>query len=83
MNEWLLAAAILLVAMIAPGAVAVRGTATDGVVAVQFAGILAALALLVMAEAFGRQPFGDLALVLAVLSFAGTLAFARFLELGR
>jgi len=83
MTEWLLAAAILLAAMIAPGVVAVRGTATDGVVAVQFAGTLASLAVLAMAEGFGRQPFADLALVLAVLSFAGTLAFARFLELGR
>jgi hypothetical protein len=41
---------------------------------------LASLAILVLAEGEGRQPFADLALVLAVLSFAGTLLFARFLE---
>jgi multisubunit Na+/H+ antiporter MnhF subunit len=34
----------------------------------------------VLAEAEQREPFGDLAIVLAPLSFAGTLVFLRFLE---
>jgi multisubunit Na+/H+ antiporter MnhF subunit len=36
--------------------------------------------LLLLAQATRRQPFFDLALVSAVLSFAGGLAYARFLE---
>ena len=40
-------------------------------------------ALLMLAEGEARQPFSDLALVLAVLSFAGSLLFARFLERSR
>jgi multisubunit Na+/H+ antiporter MnhF subunit len=36
--------------------------------------------LLLLAQGTHRQPFFDLAIVSAVLSFAGGLAFARFLE---
>ena len=36
--------------------------------------------LLIIAQGTHRQPFFDLALVSAVLSFGGGLAFARFLE---
>jgi multicomponent Na+:H+ antiporter subunit F len=35
---------------------------------------------MLLAEGFGRLPFFDLALTLALLSFAGGLVFARFLE---
>ena len=48
--------------------------------ALELAGVIAPLVLLLMAEGFHRQPFADLALVLAFLSFAGSLAYARFLE---
>jgi multisubunit Na+/H+ antiporter MnhF subunit len=33
-----------------------------------------------LSEGFHRQPFVDLAIVAAVLSFAGSLVFARILE---
>ena len=36
--------------------------------------------LLLLAEGFQRQPFTDLALILAVLSFVGSLVFLRFME---
>ena len=36
--------------------------------------------LLLLAEGFGRAPFTDLAVALALLSFGGGLVFARFLE---
>jgi multisubunit Na+/H+ antiporter MnhF subunit len=36
--------------------------------------------LMVLAQGYRRDPFMDLALVSAVLSFAGALTFARFLE---
>ena len=38
------------------------------------------LALLLVAQGTGRQPFGDLALVLAVVSFVGAVAYLRFVE---
>jgi multicomponent Na+:H+ antiporter subunit F len=83
MNEWLLGASVLTVALIPCLWVAVRSSFADGLVAVQLAGTLASLALLMLAEGETRQPFSDLALVLAVVSFAGSLLFARFLERSR
>jgi multicomponent Na+:H+ antiporter subunit F len=80
MNEWQIAAAVLIAALVPCGWVCSRASFAEGVVGVQLAGTLAALALLVLAEGEARQPFADLAIVLAVLSFAGTLVFLRFLE---
>jgi multisubunit Na+/H+ antiporter MnhF subunit len=37
--------------------------------------------MVTLTEAFGRQPFMDLAVVLAPIGVAGSLAFVRFLEL--
>jgi multicomponent Na+:H+ antiporter subunit F len=80
MNEWELATVVLLAALLPCGWVCVRRSFAEGVVAVQLAGTIGALTLLVLAEAEGREPFGDLAVVAAPLSFAGTLVFLRFLE---
>jgi multisubunit Na+/H+ antiporter MnhF subunit len=52
----------------------------EGLVALQLAGEIAALVLLLLAEGFQRQPFADLALILAVLSLVGSLVFMRFME---
>ena len=82
MNVWLIAAIVLLLAVAPLGWLAATGTAGDGVVAVELAGVVISLAMLSIAKGLERQPFGDLALVLAVCSFAGSLAFVRFLELG-
>ena len=80
MNEWEIAAAAL-VALLGPcGWVCLRRSFAEGLVAVQIAGTIGSLALLVLAEGEGRQPFGDLAVVTAPLSFAGALVFLRFLE---
>jgi multicomponent Na+:H+ antiporter subunit F len=80
MNEWLAVALVLLVAMLPLGLVSVLSSALDGLVALQLAGTNAAFVLLLVAEGLKRQPFADLALVLALLSFVGSLAFAHFLE---
>jgi len=80
MNEWQIAAAVIIAALVPCGWVCLRRSFAEGVVGLQLAGTIAALALLVLAEGEERQPFGDLALVLAALSFAGTLVFLRFLE---
>jgi multisubunit Na+/H+ antiporter MnhF subunit len=77
-NAWLWAAAALTAAIAAPVWVAIRRPLLDGIVALQAAGANATLVLLLIAEGTKREPFGDLALVLAVTSFAGGLAFLRF-----
>ena len=80
MTEWEIAAAVLVVALVPCGAVCLRASFAEGLAAVQLAATIAALSLLVIAEAQQRQPFASLALVLVVLSFAGNLVFVRFLE---
>jgi multisubunit Na+/H+ antiporter MnhF subunit len=77
-NEWLWAAAVLTVALAALVVVAVRRPLLEGLVALEAAGATGVLVLLLIAEGTRRQPFGDLALVLGVVSFAGAIAFLRF-----
>lgn len=80
MNEWEIAAAVLTAAILPAGLVCLRASFAEAIVAVQLASTIAALALLVLAEGEAREPFASLAVVLVVVSFAGTLVFARFLE---
>jgi multisubunit Na+/H+ antiporter MnhF subunit len=80
MNEWLVAATVLLVAIVPCAALCLRGSPLDGLVGLELAGVLTTVVLLLLAEGFHRQPFVDLAVVFAVLQFAGSLAFVRMLE---
>ncbi|MGH2734515.1 MAG: MrpF/PhaF family protein [Actinomycetota bacterium] len=57
-----------------------RGGPVDRLVGLELAGTIDTLILLVLAQAYDRDIYFDLALALAVLTFAGGLAFARFLE---
>jgi multisubunit Na+/H+ antiporter MnhF subunit len=78
MNEWLWAAAVLTVAFSALVVVAVRKPLLEGLVALEAAGTTATLVMLLVAEGTHRQPFGDLAMILAVVSFTGALGYLRF-----
>ncbi len=81
MNEWLLAALALVIAGLGPCLfVCVASPAIEGLIALELAGVIAAVVLLLLAEGLHRQPFVDLGVVLAAVSFVGALAFARFLE---
>ena len=81
MNEWILAATVLLIGGLVP--VAIAGLVRDAMsaaAALNLGGPVAALILLMLSEGLHRQPFVDLAVVLAVVSFAGSVIIARFLE---
>lgn len=80
MNLWLIAATVSLLGLVPCGVVMVRGSIVEALVGLQMAGILETVVLLLLAEGYHRQPFFDLALVLALLAFAGGLVFARMLE---
>ncbi len=80
MNIWLAAAAAMMICLIPCGIVCFRGQPIDRVVALEATSTICVLILMLLAEGFGRLPFFDLALTLALLSFAGGLVFARFLE---
>jgi multicomponent Na+:H+ antiporter subunit F len=60
-------------------AVCLRGSPVDRLVGLELAGTVDTLVLL-LAQAYDRAIYFDLALALALLSFAGGLVFARFLE---
>jgi multisubunit Na+/H+ antiporter MnhF subunit len=79
-NAWLWAAVALLVMLPACLWVCMRHSALDALVALELASTITTLVLLALAQGYRRDPFMDLALVSALLSFAGALTFARFLE---
>ena len=81
MNVWLVAAGVLLVAALLPlGVAALSQDVMAAATALNLGGPVASLVLLLLAEGFHRQPFVDLALVLAVSSFVGSILLVRFLE---
>jgi len=80
MNDWLIATTALLLGLVPCLVVMLRGSIVEALVGLQMAGLLETVVLLLLAEGFHRPPFFDLALVLALLSLAGGLVFARMLE---
>ena len=80
MNEWEIAAVVLIGAGLPCIAICAFGGAMEALAALEVASTLACTALMVLAEGLHRQPFIDLALVLAFLSLVGALVFARMME---
>jgi multicomponent Na+:H+ antiporter subunit F len=79
-NEWLIATTVLLLGLVPCAVVMMRGSIVEALVGLQMAGVLQTVVLLLLAEGLHRPPFFDLALVLALLTLAGGLVFARMLE---
>lgn len=79
-SAYLIAAAVMLAGLAPLIVFAVNAEPPDGLVALNIGGDIATLVLLLLAAGTGREPFFDLAVVSAVLSFAGSLAYARFME---
>lgn len=80
MNVWLIAALALLPALLACGLLCFLSAALTGLVAMELASAVSVVELMLFSEGTHRQPFVDLALVLAVMGFVGLLAFARLME---
>jgi multisubunit Na+/H+ antiporter MnhF subunit len=80
MNEWLIAATVLIAALIVCGGVCFFVDPLHGLVALEVAGVVATTILLLLAEGMHRQSFVDVALVFVVLTLAGSLMFARLME---
>ena len=55
-------------------------TLPDRVVAIDLIGVLIVGVLVVEAAATGNQAFLDVAIVIALISFVGTIAYARYVE---
>jgi multisubunit Na+/H+ antiporter MnhF subunit len=80
MNEWEIAAVVLSFALIPCLAVCIFSAPPGALVALQLAGVVTSTILMLLAEGFHRQPFIDLAVVLAPMALVGSLAFARLME---
>jgi multicomponent Na+:H+ antiporter subunit F len=57
-------------------------TLPDRVVSIDLVGVLIVGITVVAAAASGEQAFLDVALVIALVSFVGTVAYARYIERG-
>lgn len=79
MNLWSTAALVLLWSLVPCGLVCLRGDPVSRLVGLEAAGLIVTLVLLLLAEAFHRLPFYDVAVVAALLSFGGGLVFAQVL----
>ena len=79
MNTWLLAAARVLASLIPCADMCLRGTPERRLVGLEMASLIVTIALVLFTVGFGRTPFMDLPLTLALMSFGGGLVFARFL----
>ena len=80
MNEWLVAATALMILFLPAGLLALRGDVFERLVGMQLASTIGTLALVVLAQGFDRDVYFDLAIVIAVLSFVGTLFYVHSLD---
>lgn len=79
MNVWLLGATAALVGFLPLLWVVARATRIDALVALQAAQGLATIVLILLSEGFHQASYFVLPDALAVISFVGTLLFARFM----
>lgn len=80
MNQWLLVASVLAACIVPCACVGLFGGRLSALAAMEVASSLCTAALMLLSEAFRRQPFIDLAVVFAVMSLIGGVIFARMLE---
>jgi multisubunit Na+/H+ antiporter MnhF subunit len=78
-NVWLWGATVLLLGFVPCWWLALRASRVDALVALQTAGTVTTLALVLLAEGFQRSSYMGLAVVLPFAGFVGTLLIARFL----
>lgn len=80
MSVWITASIVLACGLGACALACVRSGAPAALAALNVAGVTVVVLLITLTQAFRRQPFIDLAVVLAPMTLGGGLAFVRFLE---
>jgi multisubunit Na+/H+ antiporter MnhF subunit len=78
-NVWLIGATVLAGGILPCLWVCLRAPFLDAVVALELAGAIVTLVLLLLAEGFHRSSYFALPITLAALAFVGTMVFLRFL----
>jgi multisubunit Na+/H+ antiporter MnhF subunit len=79
-NLWLLTGVVVSAALVVCADMCLRGTPERRLVGLEMTSMIITIALVLFTVGFGRLPFIDLPLALAIMSFGGGLVFARFLE---
>lgn len=80
MSAWLLGAVVLLLGGLAPaGWIASRGSPVDRLVGLELGSAVATVELMLFSQAVNESQYLIVPLVLALMSFAGTLVFTRLL----
>lgn len=79
-NAWLLSAAAVSAALLPCAVMCLSGTPERRLVGLEMTSTLITLVMVLLTLGFGRLPFIDLPLTMAIMSFGGGLVFARFLE---
>lgn len=79
MNLWLLAGVAVSAALLLCAAMCLQGSPERRLVGLEMTSMIVIIAMALFTVGFGRLPFMDLPLTLAILSFGGGLVFVRFL----
>jgi multicomponent Na+:H+ antiporter subunit F len=79
MNPWLVAAAGVSATLIPCADMCLRGSPERRLAGLEMTCLIVTIALVLFTIGFGRLPFMDLPIALAIMSFGGGLVFARFL----
>lgn len=80
MNRWMLTAVFTGASLIPCAWMCLRGSAERRLVGLEMTGIVVIILLVLLTVGYGRLPFIDMPLTLALLAFGAGLVFARFLE---
>ena len=80
MNLWITASIAVGAALIPCAFMSLRGSPERRLVGVEMGSVLLTIILVLLTVGYGRLPFIDLPLTIAVLSLPAGLVFARFLE---
>jgi multisubunit Na+/H+ antiporter MnhF subunit len=80
MSAWLLASIVLSAGLMACALACLRCEPPAAVAALNVGSVVTVMLMVTLTEAFKRQPFIDLAVVLAPLGLLGSMVFVRFLE---
>jgi multisubunit Na+/H+ antiporter MnhF subunit len=79
-NFWLITGVVVAATLVPCADMCLRGSAERRLVGLEMTSLIITIALVLFTIGFGRIPFIDLPLALAIMSFGGGLVFARFLE---
>lgn len=80
---WLASAAVLLIGVTACGVAAWRRSMFEALVALELAGTLSTIALVCLSVGYQRSVYANVPLIAAILNWAGSLVFVRFLDRSR